>query len=304
MFKFFDTDSVMNAITREKMLTADFFKYDEVRMNRNSEARASKIAKELSRTPFIPSGLEVALVQYQDGTRKILNGNTRKWVWMNYSDYGVAAPSHVYATIYNVTDEREVESLYYSFDSSVAVETSKHKIQGYYKVLGLAFRDAKLASGMLTKALQAITHNYVTEDGDQFSYKTNPLNVIAEFRDELLELDKLGTTGIKNQAVLAGILMTMKKYGTKSPRIKKLVFNIKNGLTEVNGVHGADGCHYINFELNKRDYLGDMWGKTDGNSLPQNMNYILYCMERYMEDSLIKRIKFGKDTPYDNFWND
>lgn len=304
MSQFFDTDGMMTTITREKMSIGDFFKYDEVRMNRNSEARAGKIAKELARNPFIPTGLEVAIVEYPNGVRKILNGNTRKAVWMNYDEYGVPAPNYVLATIYKVTNEKEVEQLYYSFDSSVAVETSKHKIQGYYKVLGLAFNDPKLASGMLTKAFQAVTHNYVTEDGEQFSHKTNPLNVIAEFRDELLQLDKFGVTGIKNQAILASILMTMKKYGTKSPRIKQLVFNIKNGLTEVNGVHGADGCHYINYELNKKDYLGDAWGKTDGISLPQNMNYILYCMERYMEDSLIKRIKFGKETPYDNFWND
>lgn len=290
-------------VSKETIKTADFFKYDEVPMQRNHELRANSVAKELLKNPFLLSGLEVSLVEYPDGKRQIANGNTRKFIWMNYDDFGVQIPSHLYATIYKVKDVNDVKKIYDSFDSQLAVENSKHKITGHYRQIGLAFSDRTLAAGQIGKALEYVGNGYITENGFQLNGKKNVYDVITEFRDELLALDKIKIGQyLKGQSTIAATLMVMKKYGTHNPRVREMIKNLKVGAGSYNGNSG-DGVYWIVNKLPTKEYLGDAWGKTDGISMPKNLSYILYCMDKFIDDESISKIGGSVHTYYETFWN-
>lgn len=303
MNKFFEIDAIAENVSKETIRTADFFKLDEVPMQRNHSLRASKVAKVLkSTTSFLPTGLEVSLVEYPEGRREILNGNTRKHVWMHYDQYGVTAPSHLLATVYKVKDINDVRILYYSVDSSEAVETSKHKIQGYCNELGLQLTDRKLMGGTFTKALEVIANNYVDEDG--VPIKGNMKLTINEFIDEIEVLDRIGIQGseINTQPLIAASLMLLKKYGAHNKKVYNTIVDLKNGNVNKNGKE-ADGLFFIKYELPTR-YLGDTWGKTDGISLPLNMNYILYCLDKQLDGIMFSRIGSTVENYYSEFWDD
>jgi len=303
MSKFFNSkDEVMDAVSKEIIHTSDFFKLNEVPMQRNHTLRAKKVAKELTNS-FLATGLEVSLVEYPTGKREILNGNTRKHVWMHYDNYGVQAPSHLFATVYKVDDKNQVSSLYYSVDSSVAVENSKHKIQGYCRELGIELTDRKFMTGTFTKALEAIAAHYVTEDGDYVS--GNMKAIISEFKDEILTLDSLGISGssISNQPLIAACLMVLKKYGAHNKKVLDMLVELKNGHGNRTGSE-CDGLFFIKYELPSEKYLGDSWGKTDGVSLPMNMNYILYCLDKYLDGEMFSRLGSKKNGYYETFWEE
>ena len=101
--KFFETKDVMINISKEVISTADFIKLEPVPMQRNHALRAKRLAKLFNSTSyFIPTGLDVAIAEYPDGKRQILNGNTRAYVWMHYDEFGVVAPYKLIATIHKV----------------------------------------------------------------------------------------------------------------------------------------------------------------------------------------------------------
>ncbi|MCP3698864.1 MAG: hypothetical protein GY920_09975 [Aliivibrio sp.] len=296
----FDSKDVMETVSKETIRTADFFKLDEVPMQRNHTLRAKKVAKELT-SSFLPTGLEVSIVEYSNGKRQILNGNTRKHVWMHYDNYGVKAPSHLFATVYKVDSKNMVRSLYYSIDSSVAVENSKHKIQGYCRELGIELTDRKFMTGTFTKALEAIAAHYVTEDGDYIN--GNMKAIISEFKDEIVALDTLGISGsnISNQPLIAACLMVLKKYGAHNKKVWDMLVELKNGHGNRTGSE-CDGLFFIKYELPTR--LGDTWGKTDGVSLPSNLNLILYCLDKYLDGTMFSKIGCTKDRYFETFWED
>lgn len=303
MNSFFNSkDEVMGRVSKEIIHTSDFFKYNEVPMQRNHSLRAKKVAKELTNS-FLATGLEVSLVEYPNGKREILNGNTRKHIWMNYDDFGVKVPSHLFATVYQVEDKNDVSALYYSVDSSAAVENSKHKIQGYCRELGIELTDRKLMTGTFTKALEAIATHYITEDGDIIS--GNMKSVISEFKDEIVALDNLGITSssISNQPLIAAALMVLKKYGSHNKKVWDMLVELKNGHGNRTGSE-CDGLFFIKYELPSDKYLGDTWGKTDGVSLPMNMNYILYCLDKYLDGEMFSRIGSKVHNYYETFWEE
>lgn len=303
MSNFFNSkDEVMDRVSKEIIHTSDFFKLNEVPMQRNHTLRAKRVAKELSGT-FLATGLEVSLVEYPNGKREILNGNTRKHVWMHYDNYGVKAPSHLFATVYKLDDINDVRAHYYSVDSSTAVENSKHKIQGYCRELGIELTDRKLMTGTFTKALEAVANFYVTEDGDFIS--GNMKSVISEFKDEIIALDTLGITGshISNQPLIAAALMVLKKYGAHNKKVWDMLVELKNGHGNRVGSE-CDGLFFIKYELPSDKYLGDSWGKTDGVSLPQNMNYILYCLDKYLDGEMFSRLGSKSKGYYETFWEE
>jgi hypothetical protein len=305
MSKFFSTkDVVMDRISKETIRTADFFKLNEVPMQRNQSLRASKVAKVLgSTTSFLPTGLEVALVEYPNGKREILNGNTRKEVWMNYDKYGIVAPDYLLATVYQVKDVNDVATLYYSVDSSDATETTKHKIQGWCREFGIELSDRKLMGGTFTKALEAVAQYYITEDG--IPLRGNAKNTIREFSEELLVMDRIGIQGsnISNQPIIAACLMVLKKYGAHNKKVYDMIVDLKNGMGSRTGKE-CDGLFFIKYELPSSNYLGESWGKTDGVSLPLNMSHILYCLDKYLDGQTFSRIGSKVHGYFETFWED
>lgn len=296
---FFESKDLMeNKVKKEVLNTADLFKLPPIFCQRNHELRASKVAKEIAKNPFLGTGLEIALVEYPNGNREIANGNTRLYIWENFDEFGVNVPSHLFVTTYKVDNKQEAKRIYDSFDSMTATDNSKHKIQGIYRTLGLNFSDRTISTGTIGKGITYACDGYVDEDGETLNGK-EMLKNIANFREELLVLDKIGLGGkaLKGQPTIAAALMVLKKYGYQNPKVKILLNNLKKG-TPTNYDQGD--YHIINELPNK---LGDAWGKTDGQSMPNNLNYILYCMDKFIDGESIKA--YGKlvHTYYDNFWN-
>ena len=296
---FFDSKDLMeNKVTKEVLPTSDLFKISPIFCQRNHVLRAKKVAKEIAKNPFLGTGLEVALVEYPNGNREIANGNTRLYIWENFDEFGVDIPSHLLVTTYKVTNKEEAKRIYDSFDSMTATENSKHKIQGKYRQLGLNFSDRTISTGTIGKALTYGCAGYVDEDGETLSGK-DMLKNIVNFREELLVLDSIGLGGkaLKGQPIIAAALMVLKKYGFTNPKVKVLLKNLKKGTPS----KYDQGDYFIINELPNK--LGESWGKTDGQSMPNNLNYILYCMDKFIDGDSIKA--FGKSVRsyYDNFWN-
>jgi len=296
---FFNSKDLMeNQVYKEVLPTSDLFKLPPIFCQRNHELRASKVAKEIAKNPFLPTGLEIALVEYPNGNREIANGNTRLYIWQNFDEFGVNAPSHLLTTTYKVCNKEDARRIYESFDSMTATETSKHKITGIYRQLGLTPSDRTIAMGMVGKAFSYGCVGYVDEDGETLNGK-EMLKNIANFREELNTLDSIGLGGksLKGQPIIAASLMVLKKYGYNNPKVKVLLKNLKNGTPS----NYDQGDYYIINELPTR--LGDTWGKTDGNSMPINLNHILYCMDKFIDGEPIQRFSKVVNTYYSNFWD-
>jgi len=302
--KFFETKDVMTKVSKEVINTADFIKLEPVEMQREHKLRAKRLAKQLNSTShFIPTGLEVAIAEYPNGTRKVLNGNTRAWVWTHYDDFGVVAPDKLYATVHHVKDKKETERVYLTYDSSEAVENNKHRIQGHFRELGIQLTDPTLMAGTMGKALEAMTAYYETEEG--VPLKGNNKLAISEFSEAILALDRIGVSRsfLAKQSVIAACLMMLHKYGAHNKKVLDMISDLKNTKGISNG-DVCDGIHFIKYELQDKKYLGDTFAKTDAKSLPENMNYILYCLDKQLHGLMFNKIGSKVHSFYSEFWED
>jgi len=294
----------------EWMPIEDFLDLPPVFCQRQTEYRAPKI-KKLLREKFFESHLDVAIFEYPNGKRVRGNGNTRADIWPGMIKDGESelVPEYVHATIYSIDNDKDAKKLYYTFDSDDSVEKAPDKITGVYRALGLhgKFNNTKIAKGTIGKSLSYASFNRVSNASTN---QTNWFEIIEDFKDELLALDKLGPKKVFDSNIIFASLMMLKQYGTTNKRLidglKQLNSGAKGAQCPTNG---TDGITFI-LEEWTTDSIFETKG-TDGISFPRQQDFLLYCLERWMEKKNVKiyrRPSEGKSgkgrrkSMYDSFW--
>ena len=292
----------------EHLPIEDFLSMPPVFCQRQVEYRFAAVRKRLKAEHF-STHLQVDVFEYPDGKRVVGNGNTRSAIWASCIRDGDDAdiPSHVSAAIHFVENDEAAKKLYYTIDSVDAVEKTPDKITGVFRALGLSFDSKRLAKGQISKSLQYAVEN----SGAALSTsRMDWFKAVEFYKDELICLDKVGLNKYFNVHVICSFLMMLKRHGTNSPRLIEGITNYKNRFTQSGSPRsGYDGITtIINEENNKKIF--DNGFLTDGISFPKQQDFLIYCLEKWMEHANIhyrspstKRGSGCRRCAYENFWD-
>ena len=290
---------------RTALPTSDFMTYAEVHCQRNTQQRVGQTAKLLANNPSVRH-LEVAVAEYPDGKRVVIDGNTRRLAWQTYSEQ-LDVPEFVIATIYPVKDQTEAEKLYETFDSSKAVETSKNKLYSAMRTIwGETYmnnlRSNPLKKGMLTTALRVSTEILKDAETDKpAKWRRDSIEdlrrTVYYYSKELKALDHLimtpGTRDL-NQGMYGAALIAMKKYGHDNPKLLDGLRKWFTGEWQPTASHYNGGkvdgiCWMVRYSTG-HSFYGPFIGQTAQNVLVLVMDLYLYCIDQFMNDKTIKTV--------------
>ena len=221
---------IVNEFESGWMRIRDFLNYENISPydeTRNEKIRAKKIAKIINEVGFLATHvLGIVIIEFPDRdsiegedpfprkARQLLNGNTRRWMWMNGM---IPRPDKINYTVIKL-DENDpwghADKLYRSIDSVDSYDRKGDLCTGVYRKLGLNFTNDKLEKGsvftFLGWAAGRGTHRHpgITDHED---YK----QTIKMFSDALVELDSMGaiTKWTKAQvSLLVFFTMLIHKY--------------------------------------------------------------------------------------------
>ena len=289
---FFDNENP--DVRNETVALEEFSGYKAISCQRDVELRAPRVRKMLKKKWLSTHGMG-DVVEYPDGTRERINGNTRVYVWNQ--PYAGPIPSHVSITIYSVKNEEEAKALYYTIDSSDAVEKNKDKITGYYRQLGLVFDTRKIAAGQIVKVLEYAGWNTPPQrdkNGPVPVTAIDRFEVVQYFQEELKALDAIGFKGgnkVFKTHLITAALMALKTYGVTNERLLA-------GLHQLEALErgpsspksGTDGMTKIIEEyVEKRQFPDGL--STDDVGLPRQLDFFLYCVCKYMEGENVRQYR-------------
>ena len=289
-------DNEKSGVRLETIKLEEFSGYNAISCQRDVELRAARVKKMLQKKWLATHGMG-DIVEYPDGTRERINGNTRVYVW-NQPGYAGKIPSHIQVTVYPVKNLEEAKELYYTIDSSDAVEKTKDKITGYYRYLRLQFNTRRLAAGRIVKCLEYGAWNTPPQRDEEGTPKSptqvDALEAVQYFQEELKALDAIGFKGsnkIFNTSVITAALMALKTYGASN---KRLLEGLQKLSDQERGSSspkkGTDGMTKIIEEcLEKKQFPDGLL--TDAISLPRQLDFFLYCITKYMEEENVRQYR-------------
>ena len=235
------------------------------------------------------------------------NGNTRR-LWYTENPNYTPKTETLIATVHEVTSGEEYELLYDCYDSDDSVEKSAEKIQGVLSFMGVNVNSTKAKSGAFGSALSMAY-------GD---WKASAKDRISTFKSEIELIDKVGMFSPEDkdlsfQAMYAMSLIVAKLYGTpeksKERMISGLQFlaNAKQDDMQY-GDQKWDGLTAICFEVfnpGKKNWipLGDL-GATKGSSQAPQLDFFLYCFEKYMMSQKLDKTKGFKPANWEGKWTE
>jgi len=273
----------------------DFLKITPVFCQRDENPRLAGVAKLLRNNP-VPTQHEVSIGKYPDGKLVVLDGNTRAEIWrkngrplnrIERRKYGVDVPNILQISEYPIIDEGDgpdeyAKKLYYTFDSQKSVETSKHKLTGIHRALGLNFDSRKLAQGMYSKGLE-----YTIKEDPLFENKKDMWGAVNIYQKELKLLDSIGIGVTFSQSHIAASLMLLKINGD-NPRLKKALSYIKSGYDDGSDPnHGKCPIAVLREEYRSQDPQFIKKG-TSGYEMSMNISFIIFCIEKFMTRERLK----------------
>jgi hypothetical protein len=302
------------SVSHSQMDVKDFLELKPVSVQRNEVDRYKKTMKVLMEK-LLPTHLEVSIVipnfedeYYEFGKPYSINGNTRKYIWSNYPE--IRPNKNLYVTIYQANTRKEIDEIYRSIDSQDSVETPKQMIGGIFRDTNQYPISKYVKSGKFSTALR---HAYSCYMGDRsrINYEKNSFLEMKNrkefelFRDEIFfldkfyyefETDKSKVIKYNFSSVFSALLIVCKKYGINNPKVEELVNNLTSGKTTIHeGINGVnDGLSVINQEL--YEYYQNVlqkWSDTSAGHGPVIIGNLIYCMDSYMNDVLLKIKKSG-----------
>lgn len=153
----------------------------------------------------------VNAAELPDGTLYKLDGHTRAYLWQRGE---LEKPSNqLVMMVYRAESINDVKELYKQFDNASATESSKDKLSGIYRDMGLTPQSNTLEHGGVITALKII-HAYNKDTvGRQFDMYSE----LPKWIDELVALDGLNSeTGKMTTPCIAAFFITYKLYGRDS----------------------------------------------------------------------------------------
>lgn len=309
------------APSREIIKTSEFINLPEVHCQRNTSKRVRKVVNMLKDKPSIRQ-IEVAVAEYPDGKRVILDGNTRAKAWKDYSNL-VQVPGFVIATIYSIKDDAEAVLLYQTFDSPDAVENSKDKLHSALRIVwGDDYVNNSMASSLFEKGMFATAVKYSIRfcldgvTGKKVRYNSKDINeqvrYLTYYTNELMALDRIIAEGEANhwqglnQANYTVALLVLKKYGATNRKairaIEKLLsMDIMSDKVYSSQANRIDPVAWLNRNAARDGWYGQFFqgSSTHADQLEQRLDLTLWCIDNYMQDKAMAYLPKGiRDTAY------
>mgnify|MGYP001189449095 CR=1 FL=1 len=236
---------------------------------------------------------------YKAGSIFILDANTRKWVWVN-KDLD-RLPQKLSGNVFKKETLKELHSIYLTYDSPDACETSGEALTGQYRVLGWNPESAKFVDGQIGTALNFASMwtygapQYGTNKGkdgvevSESETKTEQSRLISGlqlqyFLPELKYLDKFNlkkANGI-DPPLLTALLAATKAF-KGNPHFDELV----KSCNEREFVNGANTNALGKIMMAALQYTDEVYvrgGEAKYAVYRKAYNFYLYWIERYVKN--------------------
>lgn len=296
----------------------ELFNISPITIQRGTETRLKKNRKYLSDDVAycMETGRMFTAVRYPDGSKEIIDGNTRVANYQNELmrciETGKPPRFEIPATVVLTTHEQnsveEAMILYLTFDNASASEKPQEKMQGVKDVLGIAFKKDYLEkvnykTGLKLAASKIPGCNIETIPNEEYG-------LMKEFRDELEYMDEHSEfddspIGGDDIAVLAGM---MRKY-RKSPIMLEKIMTLANKVFSPN----SSGCIVMpNGGKNAASFLRDEYYNTKKHQRfghrsayrPELMGFWVHYLNESEGDKIIPRATNKSDGILTDIGND
>lgn len=287
----------------------EFLQIPTIRNNREVNARKARIAKILRKKAMLEH-LKVIIAEYPDGSREIMNGNTRKAIWIE----GLSEkPDYVIAQITYYRNRKEARKEYYAIDSQDSVENASDKFTGAFRILNMTLRSKKLKKGALTNPVKDFLAVWPNGDIPKSPKGENNFFILATklLRNEIIELDSIleslnrpDRKSMSQANFMTVSLLFLKKYGTNNERLKEGIRKLFSGyMSWPEDGRNTDGISHINFEL--RNDLSTWLPKgATRTGTREQYDFIISCFQKWMDNSNMSNARRyqRENSPYINFF--
>ena len=223
------------------------------------------------------------------------DAHTRSEYWSQEidADRRVNVPEMVTLTVREVSTFAEYSKEYNSKDSQDSVDGSSDKIYGAFRAVGFEPVSAKLKSGAIGTALRS------AYPGDSKS----ALDKVSYFKDELATLDKLGAfkmneSNLNFQVMWAVLLVALKYYSSPDGARQRLITGIKYLIDYDKKETLNGGPVWYGFDAIAKEFTDGVDMVSQGahrrsgfKEVKEQMDMMLYFIEKYMNKETIKRTK-------------
>jgi hypothetical protein len=289
----------------------EFLRIPTISINRDTERRKKRIGKMLSIKSFIQH-LCVIIAEYPDGTKEIINGNTRKTCWIEELS---PKPDYVFAIIIKYNRKKDAKDEYFTIDSKDSVEGSNDKFTGAYRELNLEFQSSKIKNGSLTNIMKDIMFIWPDDNIPKTPTKNNSFyyDTVSLFSQELKKIDEIlhenrGSIFKKanDRANLKAVsLLFLKKYGIDNQRLIEGIVKLYTGEFNRTQNKYVDGISHICIEL--MDSENSRWIPTSTRTgkTPQ-YDYLIHCFKKWMDNRTIHHPRTYREvnSPYLTFFEE
>jgi len=304
-------DFTVNITVNSNFSLEEFLNLPEVPCQRNTEARLLKARKYLKNVRpehcivhlvRLTKNCEVAGKLYPKGMLFRNDGNTRAMNWQEGgSDY---LPQKLVAIIYEYEDLEEIRKAYDCFDSAEATEKNQQKIYGILTgFYDYAPVSEKLTQGQIISGMNKACHLIKPTEWNQTNVKG-----AEQLRDELAYWMINGSLqaldGLMNkkdrwcQPFIAAALLSLRHYGPKNQKLLQAWKLIEKGAADTTN-SSWDGVTHIVDEWKTGHFFKDprcqVHKDTRWDNMDRTVSYILYWIDKYMEDEKGTKVGRGWD---------
>lgn len=287
----------------------EFLNLPEVPCQRNTEARLSKAKKYLRNVRpehcivhlvRLTKDCEVAGKLYPKGMMFRNDGNTRAMNWEQQgSDY---LPQKLVAVIYDYEDLDQIKESYDCFDSAECTEKNQQKIYGILTgFYDYSPKSEKLLNGQIISGMNKACHIAKPTTWNQTTIKNS-----EQLRDELSYWMINGCLqaldGIMSnskawcQPFIAAALVSLRHYGSTNQKLINAWKLIEQGKGNTMNTDW-DGVTHITEEWKTGKFFKDasICKDTKWENMNRTVSYILYWIDKYMEDETGTKVGKGWD---------
>jgi hypothetical protein len=307
-----------STVKREDIVIDEFLLIPEVPMQRDTETRAytKKTRKMLEK--LLSVHLEVSLIElikdctfygkkYKKGSRFIVNGNTRRFYWLNGMSDKI--PEKVYSKIYLVQDMEEAKAIYNTYDSPDATEKTQEKFYGILSgVYGYQPVSTKVTKGVILTALgyacKLLNNQKFVDVESRPKAEVLPI-IIGEYIEEIKMFDRLvQKDGQWDSALTCAALMILKKYGNH-PRAIEFLQRIESRKKNTEQAE-RDGATHVSEEWDSKKprFQNRRAAKSGHGGLQETVPFVLYWAEKFIADKKQRNTGGGWDKMHITWFDD
>lgn len=289
-----------------------FMELPDYYRNRDVKLRIPKMVKRLELGPC-PTHLRVAVGKvvksfggYRVGQLIKLDGHGRSETYKICPHF---IPNvDLFADIYEVSTHDEALSIYNNIDSLDSVEKSNEKLTGLLRECGFNAKTETIRRGSFKTVFNHASRHCHDEDGlylNDKKYNTKFHVKFYHFLEELKFIDDfiIDRMDRYSSCVFASLLLITKKYGTKNKRVKLLIENFRDDITEKLNGHHVDGVHYV-YHVLYAEFGKELWKVNNNTHAPRIISHILYAFDMFMKNETIsKKVKYPSDQELKKYFN-